>query len=164
MHEISDIPYRFPQPNSCCVHQRGSHIICGTNDVLQVIAGAGANCTKKAVHLTEQVNFTSSNCSSVHSRQENAHPTTVCKTMQAKELGCDGVLSVIPYYNKPTQVGTGTQQARKPPRAPAHVRRNAAHVPGRPRGGPRTGPGFPPRNQTAPFRTRPSGPSERAGR
>eukprot|EP00291_Cryptomonas_curvata_P001886 CAMPEP_0172193128 /NCGR_PEP_ID=MMETSP1050-20130122/24770_1 /TAXON_ID=233186 /ORGANISM="Cryptomonas curvata, Strain CCAP979/52" /LENGTH=288 /DNA_ID=CAMNT_0012868625 /DNA_START=18 /DNA_END=884 /DNA_ORIENTATION=+ len=44
---------------------------------IQVIAGAGANCTKKAVHLTQQ----------------------------AKELGCDGVLSVIPYYNKPTQEG-----------------------------------------------------------
>lgn len=44
---------------------------------IQVIAGAGSNCTKKAVHLTKQ----------------------------AKDLGCDGVLSVIPYYNKPTQDG-----------------------------------------------------------
>jgi hypothetical protein len=24
--------------------------------------------------------------------------------LQAKDLGCDAVLSVIPYYNKPTQV------------------------------------------------------------
>lgn len=44
---------------------------------IQVIAGAGSNCTKKAVKLTKL----------------------------AKDLGCDGVLSVIPYYNKPTQEG-----------------------------------------------------------
>ncbi len=42
-----------------------------------VIVGAGSNSTSKAVHATKR----------------------------AKELGADGVLSVGPYYNKPTQQG-----------------------------------------------------------
>ena len=42
-----------------------------------VIMGAGSNSTAKAVQMT----------------------------MRAKRLGCDGVLSVGPYYNKPTQQG-----------------------------------------------------------
>jgi 4-hydroxy-tetrahydrodipicolinate synthase len=42
-----------------------------------VIVGAGSNSTAKAVHATKQ----------------------------AKKLGADGVLSVGPYYNKPTQQG-----------------------------------------------------------
>ncbi|WP_311696180.1 4-hydroxy-tetrahydrodipicolinate synthase [Sneathia sanguinegens] len=44
---------------------------------VQVIAGAGANSTKKAIELTK-----------------------ICK-----ELGADAVLSTCPYYNKPTQRG-----------------------------------------------------------
>jgi len=44
---------------------------------LQVIGGAGGNCTKKVVAATEK----------------------------CKALGCTAVLSVIPYYNKPTQGG-----------------------------------------------------------
>ena len=42
-----------------------------------VIAGVGANCTREAMEL---------------------HTF-------AKEVGCDGGLSVVPYYNKPTQEG-----------------------------------------------------------
>jgi 4-hydroxy-tetrahydrodipicolinate synthase len=42
-----------------------------------VIAGAGSNSTSKAIHLTKR----------------------------AKKAGADGVLSVGPYYNKPTQQG-----------------------------------------------------------
>lgn len=42
-----------------------------------VIAGAGSNCTYKAVELTKKV----------------------------KSLGADAVLQVVPYYNKPTQQG-----------------------------------------------------------
>ena len=42
-----------------------------------VIAGAGANSTKEAIHLTEY----------------------------AKRAGADYALSVVPYYNKPTQEG-----------------------------------------------------------
>ncbi|WP_156299298.1 4-hydroxy-tetrahydrodipicolinate synthase [Streptobacillus canis] len=45
------------------------------NGKIQVIAGAGANSTEKAVYLTK-----------------------LCK-----DLGVDAVLSVTPYYNKPTQ-------------------------------------------------------------
>lgn len=44
---------------------------------IKVIAGTGANATHEAVHLT-------------------AH---------AKEVGADGALLVVPYYNKPTQEG-----------------------------------------------------------
>ena len=42
-----------------------------------VLAGAGSNCTREAVHLTEH----------------------------AKKIGADGALIVMPYYNKPTQAG-----------------------------------------------------------
>ncbi|WP_064611107.1 4-hydroxy-tetrahydrodipicolinate synthase [Streptobacillus moniliformis] len=45
------------------------------NGKIQVIAGAGSNSTEKAIHLTK-----------------------ICK-----DLGVDAVLSVTPYYNKPTQ-------------------------------------------------------------
>ncbi len=44
---------------------------------IKVIAGTGANATHEAIHLT-------------------AH---------AKEVGADGALLVVPYYNKPTQEG-----------------------------------------------------------
>lgn len=44
---------------------------------LPVIAGAGANSTEKAIH----------------------------QTRRAKELGAQGTLQVVPYYNKPTQTG-----------------------------------------------------------
>ncbi len=44
---------------------------------IKIIAGTGANATHEAVHLT-------------------AH---------AKEVGADGALLVVPYYNKPTQEG-----------------------------------------------------------
>lgn len=44
---------------------------------IHVIGGAGGNCTKKVVAATEK----------------------------CKALGCTAVLSVIPYYNKPTQGG-----------------------------------------------------------
>ncbi len=47
------------------------------NGRIKVIAGTGANATHEAVHLT-------------------AH---------AKEVGADGALLVVPYYNKPTQEG-----------------------------------------------------------
>ncbi len=42
-----------------------------------VIAGAGGNCTREAIHLTEH----------------------------AKKTGADATLQVTPYYNKPTQEG-----------------------------------------------------------
>jgi 4-hydroxy-tetrahydrodipicolinate synthase len=48
-----------------------------TNGKIQVIAGTGSNSTQEAIRLTEQA----------------------CKD------GVDGVLSVNPYYNKPTQEG-----------------------------------------------------------
>lgn len=44
---------------------------------VQVLAGAGSNSTQEAVEITRH----------------------------AKESGADGVLSVVPYYNKPTQRG-----------------------------------------------------------
>ena len=44
---------------------------------IPVVAGAGSNCTREAVHLTEH----------------------------AKAVGADGALIVMPYYNKPTQAG-----------------------------------------------------------
>merc|ERR1719163_1203506 len=44
---------------------------------IQVIGGAGGNCTAKVVKATQK----------------------------CKDLGCTAVLSVIPYYNKPTQGG-----------------------------------------------------------
>ncbi|HMV44189.1 MAG TPA: 4-hydroxy-tetrahydrodipicolinate synthase [Leptospiraceae bacterium] len=47
------------------------------NHKIQVIAGTGSNSTKEAIYLTEEA----------------------CKA------GVDGVLSVNPYYNKPTQEG-----------------------------------------------------------
>ncbi len=47
------------------------------NGRIKIIAGTGANATHEAVHLT-------------------AH---------AKEVGADGALLVVPYYNKPTQEG-----------------------------------------------------------
>lgn len=47
------------------------------NKRIQVIAGAGSNSTKEAIFLTEH----------------------------AKKSGADAVLSITPYYNKPTQIG-----------------------------------------------------------
>ncbi|MDR0985189.1 MAG: 4-hydroxy-tetrahydrodipicolinate synthase [Endomicrobium sp.] len=47
------------------------------NKKIKIIAGAGSNCTYKTVHLSKI----------------------------AEDLGCDGVLVVSPYYNKPTQKG-----------------------------------------------------------
>ena len=44
---------------------------------IQVIGGAGGNCTAKVVKATQK----------------------------CKDIGCTAVLSVIPYYNKPTQGG-----------------------------------------------------------
>lgn len=43
----------------------------------RVIAGAGSNCTREAIDLS----------------------------MEAADMGADGILSVSPYYNKPTQEG-----------------------------------------------------------
>jgi 4-hydroxy-tetrahydrodipicolinate synthase len=44
---------------------------------VQVMAGAGSNSTREAIELTKH----------------------------AKAVGCDGALSIVPYYNKPTQRG-----------------------------------------------------------
>jgi len=52
-------------------------VIETSNGRVPVVAGAGGNNTKKAVEMTKKM----------------------------KELGVDGVLSVCPYYNKPTQKG-----------------------------------------------------------
>jgi len=54
-----------------------SIVLDQTKGRVSVIVGAGSNSTKKAVQATER----------------------------AKRLGADGVLSVGPYYNKPTQAG-----------------------------------------------------------
>jgi 4-hydroxy-tetrahydrodipicolinate synthase len=47
------------------------------NSNTQVIAGAGSNCTAEAINLASF----------------------------AQKIGCDGILSVTPYYNKPSQEG-----------------------------------------------------------
>ncbi len=47
------------------------------NKRIKILAGAGSNSTKEAVSLTKA----------------------------AKEIGVDGILSITPYYNKPTQAG-----------------------------------------------------------
>ena len=47
------------------------------NGRIPVIAGTGSNCTEEAISLTQY----------------------------AKEVGADGSLQVVPYYNKPTQEG-----------------------------------------------------------
>lgn len=47
------------------------------NKKVKIILGAGSNCTKTAVEATKE----------------------------AEKLGVDGVLSVVPYYNKPSQAG-----------------------------------------------------------
>jgi 4-hydroxy-tetrahydrodipicolinate synthase len=52
-------------------------VIDQANGRRKVVAGAGANCTAEAIELTRA----------------------------SKDLGADGVLSVCPYYNKPTQRG-----------------------------------------------------------
>jgi 4-hydroxy-tetrahydrodipicolinate synthase len=54
-----------------------AHTIKIVNKRIPVIAGAGGNSTQEAIYLTRQ----------------------------AEELGADAVLSVVPYYNKPTQEG-----------------------------------------------------------
>ena len=48
-----------------------------SNGKLKVIAGTGSNSTAEAIRLSKH----------------------------AQEVGCDGVLLVAPYYNKPTQKG-----------------------------------------------------------
>ncbi|MFN0118048.1 MAG: 4-hydroxy-tetrahydrodipicolinate synthase [Elusimicrobiota bacterium] len=52
-------------------------VVKAVNGRIPVIAGAGSNSTREAVDLTKE----------------------------AKRLGADGVLSVNPYYNRPTQEG-----------------------------------------------------------
>ena len=47
------------------------------NKRIPVIAGAGSNCTKEAIHLSQE----------------------------AERAGADGLLLVTPYYNKATQGG-----------------------------------------------------------
>lgn len=53
------------------------HTVKIVNKRIPVIAGTGGNSTMEAIHLTQQ----------------------------AEELGADAALSVVPYYNKPTQEG-----------------------------------------------------------
>ncbi len=52
-------------------------VLAQTNNRVPVIVGAGSNSTREAISLT----------------------------IHAKAIGADGVLSVAPYYNKPTQEG-----------------------------------------------------------
>ena len=52
-------------------------VVAQANKRIKVIAGAGSNSTKEAIFLTEH----------------------------AKKSGADAVLSITPYYNKPTQSG-----------------------------------------------------------
>jgi len=54
-----------------------THVIKTVNGRVPVIAGAGSNSTREAIWLTKH----------------------------AKECGADAVLSITPYYNKPTQRG-----------------------------------------------------------
>ncbi|MFA5312825.1 MAG: 4-hydroxy-tetrahydrodipicolinate synthase [Methanomassiliicoccales archaeon] len=58
-------------------HIRVIQIVMDTKRRAKVIAGAGSNATHEAIHLTKA----------------------------AKDLGVDAVLSISPYYNKPTQKG-----------------------------------------------------------
>jgi 4-hydroxy-tetrahydrodipicolinate synthase len=59
-------------------HERVIEIVVeAANHEVPVIAGTGANSTEEAIHLTKF----------------------------AKKAGADGILSVTPYYNKPTQEG-----------------------------------------------------------
>ncbi|QLH75158.1 MAG: 4-hydroxy-tetrahydrodipicolinate synthase [Methanomassiliicoccales archaeon] len=58
-------------------HLRVIQIVMETKKKVKVIAGAGSNATHEAIHLTKG----------------------------AKDLGVDAVLSISPYYNKPTQKG-----------------------------------------------------------
>ncbi len=59
-------------------HQRVLEIVVDqTNGRVPVIAGAGSNSTSEAISLTKHAN----------------------------DIGADAVLSIIPYYNKPTQEG-----------------------------------------------------------
>jgi len=54
-----------------------THVIKAVNKRMPVLAGAGSNSTREAIWLTKH----------------------------AKEAGADAVLSITPYYNKPTQRG-----------------------------------------------------------
>jgi 4-hydroxy-tetrahydrodipicolinate synthase len=58
-------------------HLKVIQIVMETKKRAKVFAGAGSNATHEAVHLTKG----------------------------AKDLGVDGILSISPYYNKPTQNG-----------------------------------------------------------
>jgi 4-hydroxy-tetrahydrodipicolinate synthase len=58
-------------------HLRVIEIVMETKKRAKIIAGAGSNATHEAIHLTKG----------------------------AKDLGVDAVLSISPYYNKPTQKG-----------------------------------------------------------
>ncbi len=62
-------------------HEEQKHLmkfVCGVvNKRVPVVCGAGSNSTAEAITLTKY----------------------------AKKSGCDGVLSITPYYNKPTQDG-----------------------------------------------------------
>lgn len=58
-------------------HLRVIQIVMDTKKRVKVIAGAGSNATHEAIHLTKGAN----------------------------DLGVDAVLSISPYYNKPSQKG-----------------------------------------------------------
>src|SRR5690349_10091714 len=75
------VPMGTTGESTTVTHEEHSRVIeivtKAANKRVPVIAGAGSNSTAEAISLTHQ----------------------------AKELGADAVLSVNPYYNRPTQEG-----------------------------------------------------------
>jgi 4-hydroxy-tetrahydrodipicolinate synthase len=75
------VPVGTTGESSTLTHEEHARVIeivvKAANKRVPVIAGAGSNSTAEAIQLTHE----------------------------AKDLGADAVLSVIPYYNKPTQEG-----------------------------------------------------------
>jgi 4-hydroxy-tetrahydrodipicolinate synthase len=79
-------------------------VVEAVGDEAAVIAGTGTNDTAHSVHLTQA----------------------------AAEAGCDGVMAVTPYYNRPSQAGLRSCTTSRAGRAGASKSRRSSKRPGIP--------------------------------
>ncbi|MCX6156336.1 MAG: 4-hydroxy-tetrahydrodipicolinate synthase [Candidatus Kapabacteria bacterium] len=75
-------------------------VVCGSTG-----EGATLSNKEKVALFTETVDYINGRCAVIAGTGSNNTQQTIDLTLIAKEHGCDGVLLVAPYYNKPSQEG-----------------------------------------------------------